>query len=143
MNNHDTNLLSERNDGKEFFKYLIKIALADGIIDDTEEKVLHRAGKKFGFTDPEIDSMLSSAIESSYHPPYELEKRFHQLYSIVQLITADEEIHDDELKFAKYFALASGFEPSNTEKIIQFILKGIEDGIDEEDLFVKFRKEMK
>jgi hypothetical protein len=141
MKHHDLHTLHERNEGKEFFKYLVKIANADGIIDNAEKKVLHRAGRKFGLTDPEIDKLTESPVESVYQPPYELEKRFHKLYSIIVLITADENIHEDELKFARYFAIASGFDPVQSEKIISFIIKGIKDNIDEDDLFKKYRKE--
>jgi hypothetical protein len=140
MNNQDSNPLQERNEGIDFFKYLVNISLADGIIDEAERNILHRSGKKFGLTDPEIDQLIAKPVESNYHPPYELEKRFHQLYKIVLLITADEQIHDDEMKFAMYFAIASGFDPAQADKLIHFILQGIEDGLDEEDLFIKYKK---
>lgn len=141
MKHHDSNSMNESNEGKEFFKYLVKIANADGIIDKTEQHMLHRAGRKFGLTIPEIDKMIASPVESSYHPPYELEKRFHKLYSIIHLIIADDIIHEDELKFARYFAIASGYDTIQAEKIISFIIKGIKDDMDEEDLFIKYRKE--
>lgn len=140
MIHHDSHHLYERNEGKEFFKYLVKIAAADGIVDDSEHNILHRAGRKFGLTDPEVDQLIAKPAESAYHPPVELEKKFHNLYIIVQLINADEIIHDDELKFARYFAIASGFDPNEAELIISFILKGIQEETDEDDLFKKFKK---
>lgn len=140
MKHEHSHTLHERNEGQEFFKYLVNIALADGIIDKSEERILHRSGKKFGLTDPEVDKLIKSPSLSSYHPPMELEKRFHQLYNIVHLVSADEHIHEDEMKFAMYFAIASGFDNEKSEKLIRFILKGIDDGLDEDDLFVKYKK---
>ena len=60
---------------KEHFKHLIQVALADGIIEDNELKMLHRLGKNMGFTEPEIDDLLDSTKNSTYNPPYELDRK--------------------------------------------------------------------
>ncbi len=71
---------------KEHFNHLIQMALADGKIEDAELKMLHRIGSKMGLTTPEIDNLLEASKNSAYIPPYELSKRFSQLYDIINRI---------------------------------------------------------
>jgi len=40
---------------KEHFLNLIQVALADGVIDNSEMEMLHRFGHKVGFTEVEIN----------------------------------------------------------------------------------------
>ena len=67
---------------KEHFLNLIQVALADGKIDHAETEMLHRVGRKMGFTDPEVDQLIKSTGKSAYSPSYELFKRFEQVYDL-------------------------------------------------------------
>jgi len=70
---------------KEYFVHLVRIAKADDNISNSELELLHRIGKKLGFTDPEIDNLIATTDKSDYIPPYELSKRFEQVYEIVKM----------------------------------------------------------
>ncbi len=131
---------SERKQDKEHFKHLIQVALADGKIEDNEFKMLHRLGKNMGFTDPEIDDLLESTKQSAYNPPYELSRRFEQIYGIVKMVLADDKIDNNEMRLATGLALKSGFSENEIPALLVLLIDGIKKGEDEEDLFKIYKK---
>ena len=130
----------ERKQDKEHFIHLIQVANADGKIDDAELQLLHRIGRNMGLTKPEIDDLLATRKQSAYNPPYELSKRFGQLYDVIKMVCADGEIDDNELKIASALAIKSGFEGEDLPALLSVLFEGIKNGEDEEDLFVRFKK---
>lgn len=130
----------ERKQDKEHFIHLIQIALADGKIEDSESEMLHRLGSKMGLTTPEIDNLLESNKKSSYIPPYELSKRFSQLYDVVKMIFADGKTDDNEIRLATSLAIKSGFAEQDIPVLLDVLTNGIRNGGDEDDLFDLYRK---
>ena len=131
---------SEKKQSKEYFLHLIQVAMADGTIGELESSMLHRLGKNMGFTDPEIEALLKSTRHSAYHPPYELSKRFEQLYGIVKVILADDKIDNAEMLLARGLALKSGFAEGEIPALLSMLTNGIKEGEDEEDLFKQYKK---
>ncbi|MDP2889924.1 MAG: hypothetical protein Q8P34_13305 [Bacteroidota bacterium] len=132
----------EKRQDKEHFKHLIQIALADGIIRDSEMEMLHRLGKNMGFTDPEIDDLLATANNVAYNPPYELTKRFDQIYSIIKMVLADGNIDSNQMRLASVIAIKSGFVDDEIPALLELLLNGIEKGDDEEHLFRVYKKKI-
>jgi hypothetical protein len=52
----------DKKQDKQHFMHLIQVALADGKIDQKESEMLHRFGRKRGFTNPEIDIPLMNLL---------------------------------------------------------------------------------
>ncbi len=128
---------------KEHFKHLISIAMVDGIIDQTESEMLHRFGKKMGFTKPEIDGLLESTRNLTYIPPYDLFKRFEQVYEIIKMVLADGIIDKNEMRLVNSIASKLGFTEDEIPKLLVLLISGIRDGKDEEDLFEMYKKQKK
>ena len=131
---------SERKQDKEHFIHLIKVVMADGKVEETEMKMLYSFGSKLGLTQPEIDDLLQTTKESAYIPPYELSKRFEQIYDIVRMIFADGTIDESEMNLTKSLAIKSGFEEEDLPLLLSVLIEGIKNGDDEEDLFIRYRK---
>ena len=130
----------EKKQDKEHFMNLIQVAMADGIIDQSETEMLHRFGRKLGFTDPEVDNLIESTSKSAYNPPYELFKRFEQVYDIIKMVLADGVIDKNEMRIANGFAAKSGFQESEIPHLLVLLIRGIKEGKDEEDLFEEYKK---
>jgi uncharacterized tellurite resistance protein B-like protein len=130
----------ERKQDKEHFIHLIQMANADGKIDDAEMEMLSRMGNKLGLTKPEIDDLLVSNKQSAYIPPYELSKRFEQLYDVIKMVYADGVIDDNEMKLASGLAMKSGFTEEEIPAMLLVLIEGIKKGEDEEDLFALYKK---
>jgi hypothetical protein len=123
--------------------HLVKIAMADGIIWHTELELLHRMGRKLGFTEPEIKNLIDTTAKQDYDPPYELSKRFEQLCEIVRMTLADGQTDSHEMRLANGFAVKSGFKESEIPALLVMIMRGIKNGKDEEDLFEVYKKKRK
>ena len=135
------NSIEEQN--KEFFIYLFRIAMSDGIIWHTELDLLQRMGRKLGFTEPEINSLIETAAKKECVPPYDLAKRFEQLYDVVEMTLADGQIDNHEMRLASGFAAKSGFKESEIPSLLVMIMRGIKEGRDYEDLFDVYKKTRK
>ena len=132
-----------KKQAREYFVHLVNIALADDVITDNEMDLLHRLGKKLGITIPEINSIIQKTAKSDFIAPYELSKRFEQVYDIVKMILADEVIDENEMRLATSFALKSDFKESEIPALLDMLINGIKQGKDEDDLFEAYLKERK
>lgn len=130
-----------KKQNKEYFVHLVRIAKADDVVSHKELELLVRIGRNLGFTDPEIDKLVETTGKSDYHPPYELSKRFDQVYEIVKMTLADGLIDNSEMRLASAFAVRSGFTESEIPKLLVLLISGIKKGEDEETLFEEYRKE--
>jgi len=131
---------AQKKRNKEYFVHLVRIAKADDELSHHELELLVRIGKNLGFTDPEIDKLISTTDKFDYDPPYELSKRFDQVYEIVKMTLADGVIENSEMRLAHAFAVKSGFAENEIPKLLVLLISGIKNGDDEESLFEVYRK---
>jgi hypothetical protein len=131
----------QKKQNKEYFVHLVRIAKADDVVSHNESELLVRIGKNLGFTDPEIDKLIKTTGKFDYDPPYELSRRFDQVYEIVKMTLADGVINSSEMRLASGFAVKSGFSESEIPKLLVLLISGIKKGKDEENLFEVYKKE--
>jgi uncharacterized tellurite resistance protein B-like protein len=93
---------------RDHFIHLVQIAGIDGRIAAPEMELLHKEGKKFGLTDPEIDKILNTENTHNYHPPYSLKDKFEELYNIAEMILADDVVTESETRMLRKCAIAAG-----------------------------------
>lgn len=130
----------ERKQDKEHFSHLIQMAMADGILENAELEMLYQLGSKLGITTAEVDDLLEINKKSAYIPPYELSKRFGQLYDVLKMVYADGKIDDNEMRLATGIALKSGFLEEELPVLLALLINGIRNGDDEDDLFILYKK---
>jgi len=127
----------------EYFIHLVRIAKADDIVSSAESELLHRMGKVIGLSAPEIDSLIESTAKTDYLPPYELSRRFEQVYGVMKMVLSDGTIDKNEMRLATGFALKSGFSENEIPGLLLLIISGIRLGNDEDDLFEIYKKSRK
>jgi uncharacterized tellurite resistance protein B-like protein len=125
---------------KEHFTHLIQIALADGKIENSELEMLYSSGKKLGLTKEEIDILLEDSKKSAYIPPYELAKRFEQLYDIIKMVYADGQVNNNEMRLTTGLAIKLGFTEEEIPFLLALLINGVKNGEDEEDLLAMYKK---
>jgi hypothetical protein len=129
-----------KKQNKEYFVQLVRSAKADDIIHNSELELLHRIGTKLGFTEPEIIHLIAETDKYDYIPPYELAKRFEQVYEVVGMVMADGKVDESEKRLVTGFAIKSGFSDEEIPGLIGLLITGKKDGRDEEDLFDEYKK---
>lgn len=127
---------------KDHYIHLIQVSKIDGVIDSTELEMLHKEGRKFGLTDPEIDKLINTEIHNHYQPPYSLHEKFEHLYNVAEMILADDVITESEKRMIKKFAIETGFDDKAIDKLIELLLEGIKNNESEEALLDKFKKHL-
>jgi len=125
---------------KDHFIHLVQVAEIDGKIDQTEMDFLHREGRKFGLTDPEVDTLIDKEKDYHYTPPYSLHDKFEELYQIALLILADDVVTESERRMIRRYAIAAGFSNDAIEGLVEILLEGVAKGEDEDKLLKLFRK---
>jgi hypothetical protein len=128
---------------KDHFRHLVQIAEIDGKITEVELEILHKEGRKFGLTDPEIDQIIDKEKDFHYVPPYSLQDKFDELYNIALVILADDEVSERERLILRRYAISAGFEDKIIDMLVVHVLEGVQNGADEEELFNSFRKKIR
>jgi hypothetical protein len=127
---------------KEHFIHLIQVSRIDGKISSKEMEMLHKEGRKFGLTDPEIDELINTDIHHRYHPPYSLKDKFEHLYNVAEMILADDVITESEKKMIRRFAIEAGFNDKVIDKLMDLLFVGIKNNESEESLLAKFKSHL-
>jgi len=104
--------------------------------------ILHKEGKRFGLTDPEIDLLIEQESHHHYHAPYSLHDKFEHLYNIAEMILADDKITEGEKKIIRKFAIEAGFSDKAIDKLLVILFEGIKNNVSEEILLDKFKSNM-
>lgn len=132
----------ERQKLHAHFANLVRLAKADGIIDDSEHQILYKLGKRINMTHEEVDVFISKPLTDAFIPPIELEDKFEQLHDMIAVILADGNIDADEKRLCRSFIIGLGFDDSKTDRIIEVISKQIAENMDHDTAYEKFRKEV-
>jgi len=127
---------------KEHYIHLIQVSRSDGKIDPEELEILHKEGKRFGLTDPEIDKLIEEESHHHYHAPYSLHDKFEHLYNTAEMILADGVISEGEKKIIRRFAIEAGFSDKAIDKLLEILFEGVKKDESEEDLLDKFKSIM-
>ena len=107
---------------------LIKLSLVDGVIDESEMKILKAIANKYGLNKPEqLKYIIKNHEKYHLEPTYNYDERIEQLYDLSKVVYADRYIHEKEEKMLKKIIIALGFPVKNVDKIfdkvIELILK--------------------
>ena len=127
---------------KVHYLHLIQVAQADGKIDLKEKEILLKEGLRFGLTEKEVDKLIIEEKEHHYQPPYSLEEKFEDLFFVAEMILADNDISESEMKLLTRFAVEVGFDDKSIEILKEVLIKGIRNNETEENLFKQFKNRL-
>ena len=110
---------------------LVKLSLADGVLDDNEMKIITRVARDYGLLDQDdILYIIKNYDKYSLEPTYNYDERIEQLYNLTKIIYADGHIDKNELKILKNAIVALGFPPKNVDIIYETAVGLIVDDVD-------------
>ena len=136
------NRKNHKGENKEYFKHLVSIAHKDGYLDKLEVSMLCKIGEKLGLGTSNIQKLING------HNPHEIlslpksnKERFDQLYDVICIMLADDEITEEEIDFSTKLAKRLGFGEATVGELVRTILYDIEVGSDK-DLIVEHAKKI-
>jgi len=113
----DFNLSGEQKRNIEHFASIVRLALADEVISENEEKLLKRLAKRFHILDEKYKAILENPQDYPLHTPHNYDKRIERLYDLGKMIYADGEVDGDEAKVLRRICIGLGFPTDNAEKV--------------------------
>ncbi|MGI9541831.1 MAG: hypothetical protein ACR2MX_01155 [Cyclobacteriaceae bacterium] len=117
---------NHQNDTDQYLQMLMKVAKADGQIDEKEYRFIQELGHKFDKTPGQIDTLLNTDVETIAAPTGQDKLRL--VFDLICIMMVDKDIDDNELDICTTMATKSGFEPELVKDIIYRINQEIEQG---------------
>jgi uncharacterized tellurite resistance protein B-like protein len=114
----DHNLKGEQKNNIAYFASIVKLALADSVITEREQKLLKRLATRFHILEDKYDEILENPSKFSMVTPHSYEDRIEQLYLLAKMIYADEEVSEKEASTLRKIAVGLGFTVNNVEKVV-------------------------
>jgi len=99
------------------FAYLVKIAKADNVITEGEDKLLKRTALLLEVPDTKYKEILKNPNDYKLDTPYDYNERIERLYRLTQMIYADDSAEMHEVNILKKAIVALGFPTENVDKI--------------------------
>lgn len=113
----DYNLSGEQKRNLEHFASIVRLALADDIISEGEDKLLKRLAKRFHILEEKYKEILKNPNEYSQVTPHSYDERIEHLYDLATMVFADGEASKEEAKVLKKLVIGLGFPLDNAEKV--------------------------
>jgi uncharacterized tellurite resistance protein B-like protein len=113
--------LLERKKRESHIRNLLEIALADGTFDEEEILLISDIASNYDISREEVDRIRNNPDSISFTPPSSMKARLLQMYDLVELMLADQHIHDKELILCHEFAAKLGVEEDVVDEMIELL----------------------
>lgn len=97
---------------------LFALAFSDGFFHENEKELIFKIASKYGISSQELGRMLQSPETIPMYQPIGEEEKSQQLTEMIQLITVDDELHENEIALCKYYAREFGINEELFDSII-------------------------
>ncbi len=114
----DYNLSGEQKRNISYFASLVKIALADDVITEGEEKLLKRIANRFHILEEKYNEIIESPDAFPINAPHGYDERIEYLFDLTKMVFADEKATSDEASLLRKICIGLAFPIGNIEKIV-------------------------
>lgn len=122
------------------FRNLVYMAAMDERIADDELDYLEVIGKRLGLSDEQIQEYLSNPGQLRFKTPESKDAKFNQLWDLIRVMIADQEVHEEELEFCHMVGELLGFDEEKIDIIVQDIIQSISKDQNREDVKEQLKK---
>lgn len=113
----DYNLRGEQKRNLSYFASIIRMALADGVITEGEEKLLKRMAKSFHILENKYKEILEDPEKYPVSTPHNYDERIEHLFDLTKMVYADDVVTDEEVGVLRRICVGLGFPLNNVEKV--------------------------
>lgn len=107
----------ERN--RDHFAAIVRVALSDGAINDSERAFIERLATNLDIHEGEMNEVLEDPYRFPVNPPVSYDQRLERLYDIARMVYVDKIADEDEMRIMIRLGIGLGFTPANVEFIIK------------------------
>jgi uncharacterized protein (TIGR00645 family) len=129
LNEIITMVRSGKTVARSHIKNLIRIAAADGNLDEDEQRVLVSIAKMNHITTSELAELQKDTTAVKLEIPADADERFFQFYDLIMMMSADKFIHVNEMRLCEVFASKFGYRKEIIKELIEKIRFNIQIGV--------------
>jgi len=116
----------DKSDADQYLKMLVKVAKADGHIEEKEYRFIQELGQKMKKTPAEVESIINTDTDNIEAPSGTDKLRL--VFDLICIMMVDKDIDDNELDICTSIAMKSGFEPEVVKDIIYRVNQEVKQG---------------
>ncbi|GGK38076.1 MULTISPECIES: TerB family tellurite resistance protein [Flavobacteriaceae] len=135
------NLSGDQKRNIEYFASIVKLALADAIVTEGEERLLKRLANKFHILEERYNDIIENYDKYSLKGFHSYDERIEHLYDLAKMIYADDTVSMKEASVLIKICVGLGFSVNNAEKVADEAIHLILEDTDLED-FTKAIKQV-
>lgn len=128
---------------KSHIRNLVRIAGADGTIDDAEYKLLLRIARKYEISEETVQEIIENVDSLPFTPPSSKQERYIQLWNLGRMVMADGVKDPDEISKISRFAIGLGFKGDIVPGLVEEVISVVEAKSYEDDAVEAIEKYVK
>ncbi len=121
----------QRNE--DHFAAIVRVAMDDGVITESEKAFLDRLAFNLGITDEEYKVILKDYRSHDVNPPVSYNNRIERLYDLTRMVHVDHIEDEQEVTLLRKLAIGLGFSTINANYIVDKALALVRENSDLED----------
>ncbi len=122
------------------FASIVRVAMANGVIDDQEKLFLDRLARKLEIGEVKYEEILKNYNTHPINPPSSFERRLERLYDLARMVYADGMKRDSQVEILKKVTVGLGFNPENAKYVVDKALALVDNGVDVDDFIDGIKK---
>ena len=122
-----------RQRNADHFAAIVRIAMDDGIITESEQAFLFRTARNLDISEDEYKTILKDYKSHPVNPPVAFNHRIERLYDLARMVHVDHIEGDHEVILLKKLAIGLGFSTVNASYIVDKALALVREGADLDD----------
>ena len=115
---------------KGHFSAIVRVALADGIVNPDEKLFLDKLASRLEISESEYAEILENPLKYPINPPYLHAQRLERLFDLTRMVHVDHHLGDKQDLLLRKFGLALGFTASNVNYIVDKALSLVDQKVD-------------
>lgn len=99
------------------FANIVKLALADGELSDSEKEMLEKLAKTLQIGDKHYQNVLNDPNKYTIRSPNNYDERIERLYRLTKIVCINGKVVGAEMVVLRRIAIGLGFSTANAEKV--------------------------
>lgn len=125
---------------EDHFAAIVRVAMSDGIINDSEKAFLDRLATGLDITEQEYKDILKDYKSHPINAPHSYDTRLERLYDLARMVWADQIEGPDQVVLLEKLCIGLGFNPHNVKYIADKALTLVHYEVELEEFIYKMKK---
>ncbi|MDG1660361.1 MAG: TerB family tellurite resistance protein [Winogradskyella sp.] len=125
---------------EDHFAAIVRVAMSDGIINDSEKAFLDRLATGLDITEQEYKDILKDYKSHPINAPHSYDTRLERLYDLARMVWADQIEGPDQVVLLEKLCIGLGFNPHNVKYIADKALTLVHYEVELEEFIDKMKK---